>query len=95
MKPSEEVTLTLPEDLEQFVRDEVVRGAFASREDYVRELIRERFVKERDRVAKRQAVDAALTRGLADADAGRTVPLDEAFRRLRADLDLPAKKSAG
>ena len=29
-----------------------------------------------------------LSRGIADAEAGRVVPLDEAFRRLRAELKL-------
>ncbi|UZE51541.1 hypothetical protein [Rhodopseudomonas sp. P2A-2r] len=36
----------------------------------------------------------ALSKGLADADAGRTQPLDEAFRILRAELGL-AEKSGG
>jgi hypothetical protein len=31
----------------------------------------------------------ALSKGLADADAGRTLPLDDAFRKLRAGLGLP------
>lgn len=88
MKPAGQMTLTLTGELEQFVRDEVKRGAFASSSEYVRDLIRERFLKERDRAAKLRMLDAALARGLADAEAGRVVPLDEAFRRLRAELEL-------
>jgi antitoxin ParD1/3/4 len=45
-------------------------------------------MKERERAAKVKALDAAITRGIADAEAGRTMPLDEAFRKLRAELDL-------
>ena len=89
MKPAGQMTLTLTKELEQFVRDEVQRGAFASSSEYVRDLVRERYLKDRDRVAKLRAVDAALARGVADAEAGRVIPLDEAFKRLRAELDLP------
>lgn len=89
MKPAGQMTLTLTKELEQFVRDEVKRGAFATSSEYVRDLVRERYLKDRDRAAKLQAVDAALARGIADAEAGRVIPLDEAFKRLRAELDLP------
>jgi antitoxin ParD1/3/4 len=86
MKPAGQMTLTLTRELEQFVRDEVKRGAFASSSEYVRNLVRERYQRERDRAVKLQALDEALARGLADAKAGRVVSVDEAFRRLRAEL---------
>lgn len=92
MKPAGQMTLTLTGELEQFVRDEVKRGAFASSSEYVRDLVRERYLKERDRAAKLQALDEALARGISDAKAGRTMPLDEAFKRLRKKLDLPKQK---
>jgi len=87
MKPAGQMTLTLTPELEQFVRDEVRRGAFASSSEYVRDLVRERYMKERDRAAKLKALDAALARGIADAEAGRVLPVGEAFKRLRADLE--------
>ena len=37
-----------------------------------------------DRNAKLAALDASMTRGLADADAGRTKPASEVFDRLEA-----------
>lgn len=86
MKPAGQMTLTLTEELEQFVREEAKRGAFASNSEYVRNLVRERYLQERDRAARLKALDEALSRGIADAEAGRAVPLDEAFRRLRAEL---------
>src|SRR5271169_5820737 len=89
MKPAGQMTLTLTSELEQFVRDEVRRGAFASSSEYIRDLVRERYMRERERAAKLKALDAALARGIADAEAGRTMPLDEAFKKLRAELDLP------
>ncbi len=33
-----------------------------------------------------EAIDAALARGISDAEAGRVMPLEEAFKRLRAEL---------
>ncbi|KPF71719.1 transcriptional regulator [Bosea sp. AAP35] len=83
------MTLTLTPELEQFVRDEAQRGAFASGSDYVRDLVHERFLKESERAARLKALDAALARGLADAQAGHSMPLDEAFQRLRDELKLP------
>jgi antitoxin ParD1/3/4 len=89
MNPSGEVTLTLSPEREQFVREEARRGAFASSGEYVRDLAPERFLKARDCAAKLEVLDAALERGIADADAGRVMPLGDAFARLRADLGLP------
>jgi len=86
MKPAGQMTLTLTEELERFVREETRRGAFASNSEYVRNLIRERFLKERDREQKLKALDDAIARGVSDAEAGRVMPLDEAFERLRHEL---------
>lgn len=88
MKPQGQMTLTLTPELERFVRDEAKRGAFASNSEYVRNLVRERYQRENERAAKLKALDAALERGIADAEAGRVIPIDEAFRRLRAELKL-------
>jgi antitoxin ParD1/3/4 len=94
MKPAGQMTLTLTEELEHFVRDEVRRGAFASSSEYVRTLVRERYLKQREDGEKLKALDEALARGLADAKAGRTMPLDEAFRRLKSELKRPRRKAA-
>jgi antitoxin ParD1/3/4 len=52
------------------------------------------LTQERDRDAKLKALDASLVRGIADAEAGRAMPLDETFKRLRAELELPEQSSA-
>jgi antitoxin ParD1/3/4 len=88
MKPAGQMTLTLTGELEQFVRDEVKRGAYATSSEYVRDLVRERFLKQRERAERQQALDAALLRGIADIEAGRSLPLDDAFKKLRKELDL-------
>lgn len=88
MKPAGQMTLTLTGELEQFVRDEVKRGAYATSSEYVRDLVRERYLKQRERAERQQALDAALLRGIADVEAGKSQPLDEAFAKLLKELDL-------
>ncbi|AJC83270.1 type II toxin-antitoxin system ParD family antitoxin [Rhizobium sophoriradicis] len=94
MKPSGQMTVSLTGELEQFVRDQVRTGAFASSSEYIRDLVRERYNQQRDRAEKLKALDEALARGIADAEAGRTMPLDAAFKRLREELGL-VDQSAG
>jgi antitoxin ParD1/3/4 len=91
MKPAGQMTLTLTPELEQFVRDEVKRGAFASSSEYVREIVRERYRKERDRTEQLAKLDAALARRVADAEAGRVRPTDEVFERLRMKYEAMAE----
>ena len=52
--------------MEQFVRDEVRRGAFASSSEYVRTLVRERYLKQREDGEKLKALD--------EEDTGLTQP---------------------
>jgi antitoxin ParD1/3/4 len=88
MKPAGQMTLTLTPELERFVREEAREGAFASSSEYVRDLVRERYRQKRDAAVRLKALDEALMRGIADAEAGRLIPADEAFRRLRVELGL-------
>jgi predicted transcriptional regulator len=39
------------------------------------------------------ALDAALARGIADAEAGRVIPIDEASTQLRAEIGVSDEKS--
>ena len=82
--PSGQMIVTLTRELEQYVRDKVREGAYATPSEYVRELVRARYLAEQDREAKLRVLDAALARGLADADAGRVKPLAEVAARLTA-----------
>jgi antitoxin ParD1/3/4 len=95
MKPAGQMTLTLTAELERFVREEARQGAFASSSEYVRNLVRERYMQKRNAALSLKALDEALNRGIADAEAGKTIPIDEAFRRLRAELGLPQKDHGG
>ena len=73
--------------LEGYVNELVTKGRYNSKSEVLREGVR--LVQERE--AKLAALDAALARGIADADAGRVMPLDEAFDRLRQELKLPRR----
>jgi len=86
--PRGQMTVTLTDELEKFVRDKVREGAFATPSEYIRDLVRTRYLAEHDRAARLKALDAALAEGLADAEAGRLVPVGEAFARVRAALGI-------
>jgi antitoxin ParD1/3/4 len=94
MKPAGQMTLTLTPELENFVREEVKRGAFATSSEYIRDLLRERYRRENDRAEKLKTLDAALMGGLADAETGKVLPLKTAFERLREELGMPAQGDA-
>ena len=86
--PRGQMTVTLTDELEKFVRDKVREGAFATPSEYIRDLVRTRYLAEHDRAARLHALDAALAEGLADVEAGRLVPVAEAFARVRAALGI-------
>ena len=81
------ISADLGAHLEGYVNELVTKGRYNSKSEVLREGVR--LVQERE--SKLAALDAALTRGIADADAGRVMPLDEAFDRLRQELKLPRR----
>ncbi|MBB1248660.1 type II toxin-antitoxin system ParD family antitoxin [Rhizobium sp. G21] len=64
--------------LENYVADLVKSGRYTSRSDVLREGVR--LLEERD--TRLSALDAAIARGLADADAGRVKSVDNVADRL-------------
>jgi antitoxin ParD1/3/4 len=72
------MSVDLGERLETFVKEMVESGRYNSKSEVLREGLR--LVQ--DREARLKAFDAAIERGLADADAGRTKPAAEVFDRL-------------
>jgi antitoxin ParD1/3/4 len=65
--------------LEAVVDELVARGRYNSKSEVLREGVR--LVEEREK--RLAALDAAIERGIADADAGRVSPADEVFDRLK------------
>ncbi|HEY6815116.1 MAG TPA: type II toxin-antitoxin system ParD family antitoxin [Croceibacterium sp.] len=74
------ISADLGRTLETFVAQLVSSGRYNSKSEVLREGVR--LVQERE--ARLAALDAALARGLADAEAGRTTPAAEVFDRLEA-----------
>ncbi|WP_095090634.1 type II toxin-antitoxin system ParD family antitoxin [Mesorhizobium sophorae] len=73
--------------LEQYVSDLLKDGRYQSRSEVLREGVR--LVEEREK--RLAALDAAIARGLADADAGRVTPLETVAKRLRTKYQQMAK----
>ena len=74
------ISVDLGEALEKAVDELLRNGRYNSKSEVLREGVR--LVQERE--AKLAALDAAIAKGIADADAGRLKPMDEVFDRLEA-----------
>jgi antitoxin ParD1/3/4 len=70
----------LGNQLEEFVAHLVASGRYRSKSEVLREGVR--LIQERE--AQLADLDAAIARGIADADAGRVKPAAEVFDRLEA-----------
>ncbi len=81
MASARQVTVTLEDDLDRFIAEEAGRHGLGSGA-FIERVLRARLVGSR-----LQTLDQSLARGLQDAEAGRVIPLDEAFERLRRELD--------
>lgn len=74
------ISADLGKQLESFVQQLVDTGRYGSKSEVLREGVR--LIQERE--ARLTALDVSIARGLADAEAGRTQPLDAVFERLGA-----------
>jgi antitoxin ParD1/3/4 len=85
------ISADLGKQLEKFVSQLVKSGRYGSKSEVLREGVR--LVQEREK--RLAALDAAIARGVADAEAGRVKPLDEVFDRLEAKYLAMAKAKGG
>jgi antitoxin ParD1/3/4 len=84
-------TVDLGAKLEAFVAKMVTSGRYNSKSEVLREGLRLL----QDRETRLAALDAALARGVADADAGRVTPAEEVFAKLRSKYQGMARKATG
>ncbi|MGB3537715.1 MAG: type II toxin-antitoxin system ParD family antitoxin [Mesorhizobium sp.] len=86
------ISADLGTHLEGVVNELVSTGRYNSKSEVLREGVR--LVQEREQ--RLAALDAALAKGIADADAGRVKPAEEVFARLEAKYQDQARaKKAG
>jgi antitoxin ParD1/3/4 len=83
MSNAAKVSITLPPEMLRLIQRKVRSGAYASTSEVVREAMRDWQHREEERERRFAALDAAITRGLADADAGRTRSIEAARTILR------------
>lgn len=84
------ISAELGKQLEAYIQQLVEAGRYGSKSEVLREGIR--LVQ--DRETRLAVLDAAIAQGLADVDAGRTVPAGDVFKRLEDKYRAMAEKSA-
>ena len=80
MHTAEKLSITLPSEMADFIRQKVDSGLYGSNSEIIREALRGMI--ERDR--RLEQLDAAIARGLADAEAGRVQDIDTVRAELRS-----------
>jgi antitoxin ParD1/3/4 len=78
MQAAEKLSITLPAEMIQVIRARVESGGYGSNSEVIREAMRGWMERER-RLA---ALDAAIARGIADADAGRVHSVDDVLNEI-------------
>ena len=80
MHTAEKLSITLPSEMADFIRQKVDSGLYGSNSEIIREALRGMI--ERDR--RLEQLDTAIARGLADAEAGRVQDINTARAELRS-----------
>jgi len=84
------ISADIGQQLERFITTLVESGRYNSKSEVLREGVR--LIQ--DRETQLAALDASISRGVADSDAGRSKPADEVFDRLEAKYRAMAERSA-
>ena len=79
MQTTEKLSITLPVEMAQLIRDKVSSGDYSSNSEVIREALRG-WISREQRLA---ALDAAIEKGIASAEAGRVQSLEEVRAELR------------
>jgi antitoxin ParD1/3/4 len=95
--PNDPTTVTmnvsLPERLKHYVDGKVSSGVYGSASEFVREAIREKYEKDRERREAKTALAAKLVQGL---ESGKPIPFNKAhFARRKAALVRRFGRSTG
>jgi putative addiction module CopG family antidote len=94
MRTTQSLSITLPHEMAQMVKDKVASGEYASESEVIRDGLR--ALSARDAAVEkwlREEVVPTYDRVMADIE-GNTVSAEEAFAWLEAHMDAAAKKAA-
>ena len=80
----ERLTIALPAELAETVRNAVASGDYASSSEVLRDALRDWKLKRRIEQQEIDSVRRAIEEGLNDLRAGRVKPAEEVFSRLEA-----------
>jgi antitoxin ParD1/3/4 len=81
MQSAEKLSITLPPEMANFIRQKVDSGLYGSNSEIIREAMRGLMERER----RLERLDGAIALGLADAEAGRVQEIEAVRRELRGD----------
>lgn len=79
MQTAEKLSITLPAEMVRVIREKVGTGTYSSNSEVIREALRG-WMEREQRLA---TLDAAIARGVADADTGRTQEIETVREELR------------
>jgi len=83
------ISADLGKQLESYIQQLVDKGRYGSKSEVLREGVR--LVQ--DRETRLAALDASITRGISDADSGRTKLASDVFNRLEAKYHAMVDKA--
>ena len=83
MQAAEKLSITLPAEMVRIIREKVGAGIYSSNSEVIREALRGWMEREQRLVT----LDAAIARGVADADAGRTQDVETVRDELRRHFE--------
>jgi antitoxin ParD1/3/4 len=83
MQTAEKLSITLPPEMVRIIRAKVGTGVYSSNSEVIREALRGWM----DREQRLATLDAAIARGIADADAGRTQEIRTVREELRRHFE--------
>ena len=84
-------SIDLASDLDDAIQRRVASGTYASQSEVIRAALRALTHAEEEHERKLVVVDAAIERGIADADAGRVHAAEDVFAELRTRYQAMAE----
>jgi antitoxin ParD1/3/4 len=89
MQSAEKLSITLPTEMANFIRQKVDSGLYSSNSEIIREAVRALMERER----RLEWLDTAIARGVADAEAGQVQDIDEVRTELRGRFAVDSENS--